>query len=185
MKFSLSSICTPKSFTDEIFTFFLIDTDVFCSMILFLFVNDNTVDDNTLKFHGFTIILLNWNHEIAFLLSDFWFEFRIFTADLHIFVICRLKFSLSSICTPKSFTDEAFTFFLIDTDVFCSVILLLFVDDNTVDDNTLKFSRIYNHFVKLKPWISFFTFRFLIWISNFHYLIQMRLETYHQQNYTH
>ena len=35
-----------------------------------------------------------------------------FAADLQIFVICRLKFSLLSMCTPKSFTDnEVFIFF--------------------------------------------------------------------------
>ena len=27
------------------------------------------------------------------------------------FVICRLKFSLSSMCTPKNFTDDEFLYF--------------------------------------------------------------------------
>ena len=49
-------------------------------------------------------------------------------------------------CTPKSFTDdEVFIIFLIDADVFCSTILFLFVDDDA-----LKFSRIHNHFARLK-----------------------------------
>ena len=38
-------MCTPKSFTDdEVYIYiFLIDTDVFCSMILFLFIDDNAL----------------------------------------------------------------------------------------------------------------------------------------------
>ena len=39
-------MCTPKCFTgDEVIILYilLIDTDVFCSMILFLFVDDNAL----------------------------------------------------------------------------------------------------------------------------------------------
>ena len=50
-------------------------------------------------------------------------------------------------CTSRSLADDdVFNFFLIDTDVFCSMILFLFIDDNA-----LKFPPIYNHFVRLKP----------------------------------
>ena len=49
-------MCTPKCFTgDEVIILYilLIDTDVFCSMILFLFV-----DDNALVVQGHAI----WNY---------------------------------------------------------------------------------------------------------------------------
>ena len=49
-------------------------------------------------------------------------------------------------CTPKSCTDDEVFVFLINTDVFCGMILFL-----VVDYNALKFPRINNHFVGLEP----------------------------------
>ena len=91
LKFSLSSICTSRSLTDdEIFIFFW--SILMYSAVWFYFFLSMIMLWN---FPRFTIILLDWNHEIAVLLSDSRTNFKFLISDSN----ARRELSSPKLCT--------------------------------------------------------------------------------------